>query len=107
MLSRAEAKQLRLPSSPYTNGPSKYPVNPGFHNPRFDTSVSTDPVPVLEQAVAVQQRLQKSQDHELQNSKLRQTLEEYKMEFAQVKSQGQLATHPPLTSLSVSLSLIS
>ena len=50
--------------------------------------VPPDPVPVLEQAVAVQQRLQAAQDCELQNSKLRETLEEYKMEFAQVKSQG-------------------
>jgi homeobox protein cut-like len=46
-----------------------------------------DPTPVLEQAVGVQQRLQSAQDHELQNSKLRETLEEYKTEFAQVKNQ--------------------
>jgi homeobox protein cut-like len=46
-----------------------------------------DPIPVLEQAVAVQQRLQSAGDHEVQNSKLRETLEEYKSEFAQVKSQ--------------------
>ena len=58
---------------------------------------SPDPIPVLEQAVAVQQRLQSAQDHEVQNSKLRETLEEYKSEFAQVKSQGKSAISPPLS----------
>ena len=72
---------------------------------------SPDPIPVLEQAVAIQHRLQSAQDHELQNSKLRETLEEYKTEFAQVKSQGEPTTtslsllHPPPPPLSLSLSL--
>lgn len=46
-----------------------------------------DPIPVLEQAVGIQQKLESAQDLKLQNSKLRETLEEYKTEFAQVTSQ--------------------
>ena len=38
--------------------------------------------------MGIQQRLQSSQDHEVQNAKLKETLEEYKSEFAQVKNQG-------------------
>ena len=57
-------------------------------------NLTSDPIPVLEQAVAVQQRLQSAQDHEVQNTKLRETLEEYKTEFAQVKSQGELPLLP-------------
>ena len=42
--------------------------------------------------MTVQQKLQSSQDHEVQNAKLKETLEEYKSEFAQVKNQGESLT---------------
>lgn len=58
-------------------------TSPGCH-------ASSDPISVLEQAVGIQQRLQSSQDHEVQNAKLKETLEEYKSEFAQVKNQGKV-----------------
>ena len=52
--------------------------------------------------MTVQQKLQSSQDHEVQNAKLKETLEEYKSEFAQVKNQGESLS---LSSLSLFLLL--
>lgn len=46
-----------------------------------------DPIPVLEQALGQQQRLQQSQDHEIEVKQLRETLQEYNAEFAHVKNQ--------------------
>lgn len=46
-----------------------------------------DPIPVLEQALVQQQRLQQSQDHEIEVKQLRETLQEYNAEFAHVKNQ--------------------
>ncbi|XP_033111583.1 protein CASP-like isoform X2 [Anneissia japonica] len=46
-----------------------------------------DPVTVLEQTLAYQKKLQKAQDLEIENQKLRETLEEYNHEFAEVKNQ--------------------
>ena len=48
-----------------------------------------DPVLVLEQAVSQQQRLRASQDLEVENKQLRETLKDYNTEFAQVKNQGE------------------
>ena len=42
---------------------------------------------MLEQALSVQQRLQQAQDHEIEVKQLRETLQEYNKEFAQVKNQ--------------------
>lgn len=49
---------------------------------------STDPTSVLEYCVNLQKRAQKAQDLEIENQKLRETLEEYNKEFAEVKNQG-------------------
>ena len=46
-----------------------------------------DPIPVLEQAMGQQQRLQQAQDHEIEVKQLRETLQEYNAEFAHVKNQ--------------------
>jgi homeobox protein cut-like len=46
-----------------------------------------DCIPVLEQAVALQQKLERAQDCEIENKQLRETLEEYNSEFAHVKNQ--------------------
>ncbi|XP_071946424.1 homeobox protein cut-like 1 isoform X1 [Antedon mediterranea] len=46
-----------------------------------------DPVSVLEHAQALQKKSQKAQDLEIENQKLRETLEEYNHEFAEVKNQ--------------------
>lgn len=46
-----------------------------------------DPIPVLEQALGQQQRLQQSQDYEIEVKQLRETLQEYNVEFAHVKNQ--------------------
>ena len=56
-----------------------YCIHPAFYY--------LDPIPVLEQAVTQQQRLQQSQDHEIEVKQLRETLQEYNVEFAQVKNQ--------------------
>ena len=56
------------------------------HTP-FDLTYS-DPIPLLEQALSQQQRLNAMQDLEVENVKLRETLDEYTKEFAQVKNQG-------------------
>lgn len=49
--------------------------------------LSPDPISVLEQALIQQQRLQQSQDHEVEVKQLRETLQEYNVEFAHVKNQ--------------------
>ncbi|XP_057695463.1 cut-like homeobox 1b isoform X2 [Corythoichthys intestinalis] len=46
-----------------------------------------DPVPVLELAQQLQLKLQRMHDIETENSKLRETLEDYNKEFAEVKNQ--------------------
>lgn len=51
----------------------------------------TDPVPVLEQAVQAQKRAQRVQDLEIENKQLRETLDDYNNEFAEVKNQGEWA----------------
>lgn len=56
------------------------------HTP-FDLAYP-DPIPLLEQALSQQQRLNAMQDLEVENVKLRETLDEYTKEFAQVKNQG-------------------
>ena len=48
---------------------------------------SPDPISVLEQALVLQQRVQQAQDHEIEVKQLRETLQEYNVEFAQVKNQ--------------------
>lgn len=52
-----------------------------------------DPVPVLELAQQLQLKLQRMHDIETENTKLRETLEDYNKEFAEVKNQGQRRTH--------------
>lgn len=42
----------------------------------------------MEQALAQQQKLTSISDLQVENTKLRETLEEYNKEFAQVKNQG-------------------
>ncbi|CAH3149796.1 unnamed protein product [Porites lobata] len=46
-----------------------------------------DPLPLLEQSVIQQQKVAKLQDYEIENKQLRETLEEYNTEFAEVKNQ--------------------
>ncbi|XP_031558255.1 protein CASP-like [Actinia tenebrosa] len=46
-----------------------------------------DPLPALEQAQIHQQKASKIQDYEIENKKLRETLDEYNTEFAEVKNQ--------------------
>ncbi|XP_022109689.1 protein CASP-like isoform X2 [Acanthaster planci] len=46
-----------------------------------------DPVSVLDHSLNLQKRAQKAQDLEVENQKLRETLEEYNLEFAEVKNQ--------------------
>ena len=48
----------------------------------------SDPILVLEQAVSQQQKLRTLQDLEVENKQLRETLNDYNTEFAQVKNQG-------------------
>lgn len=48
----------------------------------------SDPVPVLELAQQLQLKLQRMHDIETENTKLRETLEDYNKEFAEVKNQG-------------------
>ncbi len=43
---------------------------------------------MLEHALDIQKRAHKAQDLELENKKLRETLDEYNNEFAEVKNQG-------------------
>ena len=50
--------------------------------------IFSDPVPALEHALEIQKKARKASDLELENQKLRETLEEYNNEFAEVKNQG-------------------
>ena len=51
-------------------------------------SLHTDPVPVLEYAQQAQKKAQRVSDLEIENKQLRETLDEYNHEFAEVKNQG-------------------
>ena len=55
--------------------------------PHTHTHTHTDPIPILDQAIAQQQKLMQSQDHEIEIKQLRETLHEYNSEFAHVKNQ--------------------
>lgn len=55
---------------------------------RACVSFLPDPVPVLELAQQLQLKLQRMHDIETENTKLRETLEDYNKEFAEVKNQG-------------------
>lgn len=46
-----------------------------------------DPVPVLEHAIQLQKKAQRVSDLEIENKQLRETLDEYNHEFAEVKNQ--------------------
>lgn len=50
--------------------------------------VFSDPVPVLEYAQQLQKKAHRVQDLEIENKQLRETLDEYNHEFAEVKNQG-------------------
>lgn len=47
-----------------------------------------DPVPALESVQRLQKRADRAQDLELENKALKETLDEFKAEFSQVKNQG-------------------
>lgn len=47
-----------------------------------------DPVPALDLGQQLQLKVQRMHDIETENQKLRETLEEYNKEFAEVKNQG-------------------
>ena len=47
-----------------------------------------DPVPALDLGQQLQLKVQRLHDIETENQKLRETLEEYNKEFAEVKNQG-------------------
>lgn len=47
-----------------------------------------DPVSVLEYATTIQKKAQRVVDLEIENKQLRDTLDEYNHEFAEVKNQG-------------------
>lgn len=55
----------------------------------FTVSLS-DPVPALDLGQQLQLKVQRMHDIETENQKLRETLEEYNKEFAEVKNQGRL-----------------
>jgi len=48
----------------------------------------TDPSPVLDHAQQLQKKVHRAQDLETENQQLRDRLEEYNSEFAEVKNQG-------------------
>lgn len=48
----------------------------------------SDPVPVLEYALQIQKKAHRVSDLEIENKQLRDTLDEYNHEFAEVKNQG-------------------
>jgi len=50
----------------------------------------SDPVPALDLGQQLQLKVQRMHDIETENQKLRETLEEYNKEFAEVKNQGRL-----------------
>ena len=45
---------------------------------------------VLEYALQLQKKVQRAQDLEIENKQLRETLDEYNHEFAEVKNQGKI-----------------
>lgn len=51
-------------------------------------SSRADPVPALDLGQQLQLKVQRLHDIETENQKLRETLEEYNKEFAEVKNQG-------------------
>ena len=51
--------------------------------------MSSDPTPWLETSLAYQKKSQRAEDVEIENQKLRETLNEYNHEFAEVKNQGE------------------
>lgn len=51
-------------------------------------SPRADPVPALDLGQQLQLKVQRLHDIETENQKLRETLEEYNKEFAEVKNQG-------------------
>ena len=46
-------------------------------------------MPVLEHALQIQKKAHRVQDLEIENKQLRETLDEYNHEFAEVKNQGE------------------
>ncbi|RDD38035.1 Protein CASP [Trichoplax sp. H2] len=48
---------------------------------------ANDPAPALSQLLKLQQKLQDLQDYEIENAKLRETINDYKNEFLEVKNQ--------------------
>ena len=54
--------------------------------PLFPPLSPPDPIPVLKQGVMHHQKLMQAQDFEIENKQLRETLQEYNSEFAQVES---------------------
>lgn len=52
-----------------------------------------DPVPALDLGQQLQLKVQRLHDIETENQKLRETLEEYNKEFAEVKNQGWWKMH--------------
>lgn len=48
----------------------------------------SDPVSVLDYALQIQKKAHRVQDLEIENKQLRETLDEYNHEFAEVKNQG-------------------
>lgn len=59
-----------------------------LHNTPILTFIQIDPVVALEQAEVFQRKSQRLNDIETENQKLRETLNEYIKEFAEVKNQG-------------------
>lgn len=57
-------------------------------------SSHTDPVPALDLGQQLQLKVQRLHDIETENQKLRETLEEYNKEFAEVKNQGGWEARP-------------
>ncbi len=55
--------------------------------------VCVDPVPALELSQQLHLKVQRMHDIDTENQKLRETLEEYNKEFAEVKNQGETCTH--------------
>lgn len=57
----------------------------------------SDPVPALDLGQQLQLKVQRMHDIETENQKLRETLEEYNKEFAEVKNQGMLRMYSSIT----------
>jgi homeobox protein cut-like len=53
----------------------------------------SDPVSVLEYAQQIQKKAHRVGDLEIENKQLRETLDEYNHEFAEVKNQGMTVIH--------------